>query len=123
MAIYKEKKEKLNLNVSNSNNEVKISVDCYNGTTTQVSIDTGSLVIAGCSETKVIEKASFLKGKTLEFSCAANNPDSNQIKVIHKIFEAGGNEITYIFPDDYTGEPAYDKNDDNPSYTFYVNFI
>ena len=120
--MFTEKKDKLNLNVSNSNNEIKISVDCFNGTIAQVSVDPGKLIIIGCGETKVIGIASALNGKTLEFNGDADNPNNNPIKVRHKIYEVGGNEITYTFPDGYTGVPAYDNTDSNPSYTFFVNF-
>ena len=112
--MFTEKKDKLNLNVSNSNNEIKISVDCFNGTIAEVSVDPGNLIIVGCGEKKVIGIASALKGQTLEFNGSANNPNNNPIKVSHKIFEVGGNEITYTFTDDNTNSTA--------SYTFFVKF-
>ncbi len=122
MAIYIEKKEKLNLNVSNPDNDVKITVDCYIGTVAEVAVDTGRIITIGCGETKTIGIASALKGITLAFDGDADNPDNNQIKISHKIFEVDGNEINYTFPDDYTGNPPYDNADKNPSYTFFVNF-
>lgn len=123
MSIYKEKKERLNLKLSDSDNDVNITVDCFNGTVASVTFKNPKILEVHCGETKRIGKSSGLRGKTIKFSGAANNPDGNKIKITHKIFEVGKDQITYTFPDDYSGVPPYDNNDDNPSYTFYVNFL
>jgi hypothetical protein len=121
MAVYIEKKEKLNLFLSDSDNEVKITVNCYYGAMAAVSFYQDGLKTVRCGETKVIGKASELKGKSVEFNGKANNPGGNNVKVEHKIHEVSENSIIYIFPDDYTGSPDYDPNDENPNYKFFVN--
>ena len=123
MAIFTEQKEKLNLQLSDSDNDVNITVDCFNGTIASVAFNNNRIVLVHCGETMLIGKASRLKGKMIKFNGSADNPDGNAIKVTHNIFEVEGNQIDYTFPDDYTGDPPYDSDDDNPSYTFFVNFL
>lgn len=123
MPIYEEIEDKLKLNVSDTNQSVKISVDSYHGTVASVSFDNGIIKTVHAGETTEVGKASELKGKSIEFSCSANNPDGDQIKITHTIFENEGNAIIYSFPDDYTGTNNYDNSDENPSYAFLVTFI
>jgi hypothetical protein len=123
MAIYTEKLNKLNLVVSNSSNPVKITVDCINGTLVSVFFDLGSIKKVHCDETELIGPAKNLKGNAIEFDGLASNPGSDAIKLIHTIVEEGGSKIIYTFPDDYSGVPPYNKEDLDPSYSFFVNFI
>lgn len=122
MAIYKEQPSKLNHVLSDSDNPVKIKIDCFYGTVASVSFYHNGLKSINCGETTVIGKASELKGVTIEFNGAANNPDGQAVKVSHTIFEENGNTTTYTFPNDYTGTPEFDPNDENPDYKFFVNF-
>lgn len=128
MPIYKEKKEKLNLIISNNDNLVKITVNTFNNTIAPVHIYLSGEIDKmvpddNNNNTVVIGKASELKDKTIIFRSTASNPDGNSIKVSHTIFEEGGNSLTYTFPDDYTGILPYDHSDLIQSYKFYVNFI
>jgi len=123
MAIYTEQRIKLNLNLTNSNNLVKIEVNCYNGTVASVNPGQRNQSPIHCGETRTLGKASDLKGKTVRFNCAANNPDEDEIKIEHIIFEEDENSIEYTFPNDYTGTPNFNKNDEHLNYKFYVNFI
>jgi FlaG/FlaF family flagellin (archaellin) len=122
MPIFVEKHDKLNLNVSDTSNLVKITVDCDDGTLTSVAFDSGNLETVHCGETVIVGKAKDLKGKTIEFNGLASNPSGDSINVKHTIFEEGSNKIIYVFPDNFSGVPKYSGQPD-PSYTFYVNFI
>ena len=121
MAVYKELEEKLKLALSDSDSDVKIKVDCYNGTVAAVSFYINGLKKARCGKTEVIGKASELKGTQVEFNGAANNPGDGEIKIEHSIYMESGNSITYTFPDDYTGAPPFDSDDENVGYKFHVN--
>ena len=118
---YVEKESRLNLDVTNSDNEIKFQIDCFNGTQANVSLFNGDEKELLCGEAKSIGKASALKGKTVFVIGAADNPDGEAIKIVHKIFETNGNSLTYIFPDDYTGTPQFDKKDDHPDYKLFIN--
>jgi hypothetical protein len=120
---YTEKPGKLNLTVSNSSNPVIMTFDCYNGTLASVSFDSGIKIKVHSGETEIIGSAKDLKGKRIEFTGLASNPGNESIKVTHIIIEDGGNKLVYTFPNDYSGAPAYKKEDVDPSYTFFVNFI
>jgi len=123
MPIYKERDDKLELIVDNSDNMVKIKVDCYNGTLISLSYDNGNIRTVHCGETEEIGDAEDLKIKSpIEFVGSASNPDGEKIKVEISIFDDDDHSISYTFPDDYTGSPEYDDNDENPTYRFFVNF-
>ena len=51
------------------------------------------------------------------------NPDGDEIKITHTIFEVEDQPLIYTFPEDYTGTNNYDSSDENPTYVFLVNFI
>ncbi|MFC2152019.1 hypothetical protein ACFLSE_05775 [Bacteroidota bacterium] len=124
MPQYKEKKDKNNLTVSNTDNSVKIKVDCQYGTIAFVSFNgEDEIKTVECGKEEVIGKANKLKGKSVKFSCTSSNPDDGQIKIIHTIYETGGNKLIYTFPDDYTGTPDFHEDDKEPFYKFYCNFI
>lgn len=120
--LYKEKKDKLKLFVSDSDGEVKIGIDCFNGTIGSLSFKREKIKLLKCGETTVISSAAELKGKAVTFRGGGNNPDGGSFKITHKIFETGGGELVYTFPDDYTGEEEYDEEDLNPYYKFSVKF-
>jgi hypothetical protein len=122
MASYKEKKDKLNLNVSDSNNMVKIQVDCNTGTVVAVSYRGEVIKTVHCGKIEDLGEAKNLKGRTLKFVGDANNPDNGTINVQHKIYEEGGESVIYTFPDDYTGDPKYDSTDNHPLYKFSINY-
>jgi hypothetical protein len=119
MPIYVENPDKLNLQISDSQIDVIIKVNCYCGTRTTVAFESG---YAKCKKSVVIGKASELKGQTVLFSGSAYNALDNNIRVKHTIQEENGNELIYIFPDDYAGNPEYPLSDENPTYEFTVNF-
>lgn len=121
MAIYKEKQDKLNINLTNSDNLVKIKVDCYYGTVASVSFYHESLKTVQCGETEVIGKAKDLNNSTIEFNGTANNPDGAQIKIVHTIYEGPGETVTYTFSDDYSGIPDFNSDDEHPDYKFFLN--
>lgn len=123
MPVFREKPDKLNLNLSNGSNDVKIKVDCYHGTQVSVSFYHNSLVTLSCGNTKKIENSNSLKEKSITFNGSANNPDGEQIKIIHTIWEENGNSIEYAITEDYSGEIVWDYDNNNPSYEFQVNFI
>ena len=69
MPIYKEQKNKLILNLSNSNNEVKIKVDCFNGTGVELSFVSGEDVLSiECGVSEIIGTAIDLKNKSIKFN-------------------------------------------------------
>ena len=122
MAIFTEKSDKLNLSVSGTDNLVKITVNCFNGTLNKLSFYWKKSRLVSCGQTIEIDTAKELKNKKIEFTGLASNPGADNIKIEHLIFEENGNTIRYIFPDEYTGTPAFDNNESTPTYTFIVNF-
>jgi len=133
MPIYKEKKDKLKLNISDSEESVKITVDTYHGTNVSVRVSLSGEINKkvpdpdnpddDTNNTIVIGKASDLIGKTIRFTGSARNPDGDQIKVSHSIFEGDDNSLIYTFPNDYTGTNNYANSDQVPTYRFYVTFM
>ncbi len=123
MDEYVERKGKLVFRVSGLNNPVKIKVDCQYGTLAGVSFYYYGLKTVKCGEEVLIGKGQDLKNQSLEFSGASGNPDGGRLKIIHTIYEIGGNFVVYTFPDEYTGKPPFDLKDQEPSYVFTVNFI
>ncbi len=130
MATYEEQNGKLILNLSEvDENEVFIRVDCFNGTVCSLSYFDigGQLITLNCGETGKIGTVGEIRTQQMSLDGSANNPDGQDISVLHTIYESNGteneNEISYNFTNDYTGNPPYDENDENPDYTFYVNFI
>lgn len=122
MPVFREKPDKLNLNLSTSSNKVRIKVDCYFGTQVSVSFYHGSVVTLSCRENKEIDISNSLKGQAVVFNGSANNPDGGQVKIVHKIWEENGNSIEYTISEDYSGETPWDPANNNPSYEFQVNF-
>jgi hypothetical protein len=123
MAIYVEKSDKLNLSVTDTDNPVKITVNCFNGTLVELSFYWKTARLVSCGQTIEIGTAKELKNKKIEFTGLASNPDGNNIKIEHVIFEENGNSIKYTFPDDYKGTPDLDKTAQTVTYTFTVNFL
>jgi hypothetical protein len=122
MAIYVEKPEKLNLAVSNSDNPVKLKVDCQYGTVASVAFNFNGRKTVRYGNEIVIGSANALKGKRIKFTGISSNPERGKIKTIHEIFEKGGNSLTYVFPDYYTGDPVFNTGDAQPTYEFTINF-
>jgi len=123
MGEYVEIKDKNVLKVSNTKNPVKIRIECQYGTISGVSFYNEKLITVECGGEVIVGEARKMHNKTIEFNGSSGNPDEGEIKIIHTIYEEGGNEIVYTFPDDYTGNPDFDENDPEPSYVFYVKFI
>ncbi|MBL4708214.1 MAG: hypothetical protein JKY48_07225 [Flavobacteriales bacterium] len=122
MPIYREKENKLNLTVSDSDNIVSIEIECQNGTIASAAFTSNAAVNVTCGNSATVSTASNLKDDYDIFSCIASNPNGDEIKVVHTIKEANGQEIKYTFPDDYTGSTPYNTTDLTPSYEFTVNF-
>lgn len=127
MPRFIEKDDKLNLNVSASDNFVKITVNRYNGTDVDIAAkyeDRSRKKIPDNSGSYTIElgKAIELKGQKIKFTGSAENPGGDSNRITHTIFEDGGNSISYTFSEDYTGTPDYDGSA-HPTYIFIVNFI
>lgn len=123
MPVYKELEQRNILEVSGSNNPVYFRVDCQYGTIAEVSFGYNGLKTVGCGEEIILDSASKLKGLKITFNGGSGNPDGGRIKIIHTFYEKDGKKLLYIFPDDYTGNPAFDENDKEHSYKFYVKFI
>lgn len=121
MSEYNEQDRKLTFSTS-SNRNINLSVDCQLGTIAEVSFYTDELKTVGCGDTVKIGNSDELKNKRIEFNGASGNPESNPVKVIHTIEEEEGEKISYTFPDDYTGTPEFNEDDQEPSYVFYVHF-
>ena len=101
-------------------------MDCYNGTTGVLSfISSNTSHSIKCGATAVIDTVEALKNKKhriISFSWDAENYDGKAAKASFKIWEQGGNSITYTFPDDYEGSPDVPENEDSPFLTFYCTF-
>ena len=120
MPLYKEKDDKLTFHLSDSGS-VKIKVDCFNGTIVKVRFHFNDFKSAECGQTVEIGPSTGLKDKSIKIKVSAQNPDKGKIKVQHTIFDDAGNTISYIFPDDFTGMPAYENPPLNLDYEFKVS--
>ena len=68
--------------------------------------------------TITIDTANNLKGKSITFSGAANNPDASKIHLRFTFWEENGNELIHNFP------PGQDViKDEEVNYKFCVKFI
>jgi len=123
MSEYVEIKNKLNFKVSNNNNPVFLRVDCEYQTIVSVAFYTDKINSVDCGIEAKIGDAPEIRGKSIDFNGSPVNPNQGSIRIIHTIYQKGGDKLIYIFPDDFTGEPAFDENDDQPNYVFDVNFI
>lgn len=123
MAIYVENKDRNILVITVDGGDVEFKIDCQYGTYASVSFFYKGLKTVGCGQNVIIGNTSELKGKNITFNGASGNPDGGKIRIIHTCYEIGGNTLTYIFPDDYTGIPPYDENDKEPSYKFFIKFV
>ncbi|RPJ74609.1 MAG: hypothetical protein EHM20_10330, partial [Alphaproteobacteria bacterium] len=103
MATYKEHKENLNLILSDSDKPVKIKITCYYGTTVKLTTSVTDYEILQCGDLQVLGSAEELKGKNIRFDGICKNPSGQSIKIKHNIYEVGGDEVTYIFPEEFTG--------------------
>ncbi len=121
MSEYIEQSDKYTFPTS-SHRKVNFSVDCHHGTIAEVSFFNDELKTVGCGEQITIGNGDELKDQIIEFNGASGNPDDSLIKVTHIIEEEDGDSMSYTFPDDFTGTPDFDDDDDEPSYTFYVHF-
>lgn len=123
MAIYNEKPEKLSLSLSSSSNKVTLTLNTYHGTVSGVSWIFNDIDFRSKKGEPVeMGTAAQLKGKTIYFDGSSNNPSNGKIKVECIIKEENGNTLTYIFPDDFEGSPAFDTTDAHPANSFEVKF-
>ena len=120
MPIYTEKEDKLKLELSDSGKQVKIKITCYYKTTVGISTSVTDYDIYPCKKLAPLGKTGELKGKTVSFDGTARNPDLQNIRIKHKIYEVGGKQITYTIPDDYTGDPDFDGQSIYAKYRFFV---
>ncbi len=121
MAIFKEKSDKLNFIINSDGGPVEITLTNQNGTEASVSYSFPPKRVDSDNPSNSVGSASQLAGRSVAFSGAANNPMSNNNKVKHTISQ-GTESLTYIFPDDYSGDPSYADTSDSIAYEFSVNF-
>jgi len=123
MPIYKEKEDKISLELTSESNKVFITVDCYSGTLISLSFDVGTIKTIHCGDTEEIGDAEDLKNKSpIKFVGSASNPEDDNIEVKVTFFDDDDNSVSYTFPDEYTGLPEYENSDKNPTYQFTVIF-
>jgi len=120
MPIYKERDDKLSFQVPDTG-EIKIKIDCYDGTIVRGSFHFNDFKHVNCGQTVVIGSAQGLKGKAIKVKGAAQNPDRNPVKIQHTIFDDQGNSVSYTFPDNYSGTPEYTSPPANVDYEFKIN--
>jgi hypothetical protein len=124
MPIYREKKDKLSLKLSAENSKVTLTMNTYNGTESGLSWKFDNAYHNGKKGVAVeLSTTSKLKGNTLKFNGSSNNPDKGKIKIEYVITEENGGSLVYIFPDDYTGDAAYDTAELDPSNAFQIKFF
>lgn len=121
--VYREKDEKLELQVSGSEAEVSLKVTCYHGTIVKVSYSNLGPKTLSCGEKGNVGKENTLKGARRLYTGSGNNPLEGKFRVVHEFSAPGGVKLTYTFPDDYTGENAFDESDENPTFQFIMNYI
>jgi hypothetical protein len=123
MPIYKEKKEKLTLEIISNERPVNIRVACYYGTTSEISYYLNDLKEVPIGEEVKLGTGSELKGKRLLFTSAASNKDGLEIKLDFTLTQEGTEPLTYTFPEDYTGTPDFNTEDQEPTHQFHVKFV
>lgn len=123
MDEYVEIPGKLVFRITNPARDIRIKVDCQYGTLAKVSFYRNNLITVGCGEKGIVDKARSLQMRTVTFNGSSGNPGGGKIRIIHTISEEGGNELVYTFPDDYTGQPPFDEQDQEPVYVFPVYFL
>ncbi|GLB47868.1 hypothetical protein [Neptunitalea lumnitzerae] len=125
MAVYIEKSGKLVMKVNNDHSEVMLKLNTYHGTIATVSfydiLNNEKMVHYGGKIQ--VGTGKQLKGKTIVFVGASGNPDGGQIKIEHLFLENNIAELEYTFPNHYTGSPAVEPQDEQPTYIFTVTFI
>ncbi|MEO8066478.1 MAG: hypothetical protein ABI599_02170 [Flavobacteriales bacterium] len=120
--LYKEKDDKLCLDVPATDKTVTLEVTCFNATTAKVSYYYSGLKVANCGDAVDVGIANTLKGAKRAYNGNGSNPLGGKFKVKHVFTSPNGKKLTYVFPDDYTGTPAYNADDELPDYRFIVNF-
>ncbi len=123
MSIYIENQDKNVIQLQSEQSNVLLKVDCQHGTYAAVTDNYHPSNTVDCGNEMVIGKVAELKEKVLKFTGTSGNPSGDQIKIIHTIYEEGGIQINYTFPDDYSGTPDFDNEDSEPTYIFFVKFI
>lgn len=120
---YREQDEKLTLRVGSGIDEVTVKITCLQGTVATLSFNNKGPRLIKCTDAaKPVGEEGALGGNRRLYSGGGDNPLGKGFKVKH-VFTSSVDECTYTFPDDYTGEPDFDKDDETPAYAFVINFI
>ena len=64
---------------------------------------------------------SSLKGKRVRLISVTEDRTNQGITVAFTVTQKDGESLTYVFPDDFTGEPEFDTEDDMPTFYIYLN--
>ncbi|MDX2360754.1 MAG: hypothetical protein QNK23_08100 [Crocinitomicaceae bacterium] len=121
MSIYKDGKDKLEFTLKGSG-KVYMSVDALNQSRTCVTCNSNNAQVFNGDPKKEIGNSNSINGKLVRFTGAGEKRTNDNVKFVHTISQDGGDSIEYVFPQDYTGEVAFEESDEMPSYMFYIKF-
>lgn len=119
MGLYKESKTKLNFTILNEN-DIELTVTSSAGVRASTSVNSNNVLVWN-NETKVIGNTN-LKGKLVRFITVTEDRTGGSIEVTLLVKQKDGESLRYIFPDDFTGSPDYDENEEMPTFYIYINF-
>lgn len=119
MGLYKESKTKLNFTVLNEN-DIELTVTSSPGVRVSTTVNSNNVKVWN-DETKEIGNSN-LKGKLVRFISVTEDRTGAGIKITLLVKQKDGESLTYNFPNDFTGTPDYDENDEMPTFYTYINF-
>jgi hypothetical protein len=119
MGLYKEIKTKLNFNVLNEN-DIELTVTSFPGVRVATTANSNGVQVWN-NETLSIGNSN-LKGTLVRLISITEDRTEGGIQVTLSIKQKEGENLSYIFPDDFTGSPDFDENDQMPTFYTYINF-
>lgn len=119
MGLYKESKTKLNFTVLNEN-DIELTVTSSPGVRVSTTVNSNNVQLWN-DESKVIGNSN-LQGKQVRCISVTEDRTGAGIVVTVLVKQKDGESLSYIFPDDYTGTPDFDENDEMPTFYTYINF-
>ena len=118
MGLYKENKTKLKFQLKNDN-DIELAITCSPGARVNTNVNSNGVNIWN-GEKKSIGNSS-LKGKRVRLISITEDRTNQGIIITFTFTQKDGEILTYVFPDDFTGEPEFDTDDDMPTFYLYLN--
>jgi hypothetical protein len=123
MALYTEKEDKYIFKVEENEQPVTITINSLYGTVGKAHWFCNGLksVKSGDPKKQICDPMS-LKGKTKDFTFAANNPSEGKVELEIIINQQDGKTLKIMFNDGFTGSPVFSENDENPTVLLKIKF-